>query len=46
MTFKFTIEAEPSTESDDTFLDDMMELTEIKGEIDAGLGIGDRLSED
>ena len=38
MAFNFTIEAEPSTESVDTLLDDVAQLTEIKGEIESLIG--------
>ena len=38
MAFKFSLQTEPSVESDDTFLDDMMELSEIKCEIEALVG--------
>ena len=38
MAFKFALEAEPSTESVDTLLDDVAQLTEIKGEIESLIG--------
>lgn len=38
MAFKFSLQTEPSVEGVDTILDDMAELTEIKGEIEALVG--------
>ena len=38
MAFKFTLEAEPSTESVDTLLDDVTQLTEIKGDLEVLAG--------
>ena len=38
MAFKFSLQTEPSVESVDTLLDDMAELSEIKGEIESLIG--------
>ena len=38
MAFKFTVEAETTTESFDTLLDDMAQLTETRGEIESLIG--------